>query len=101
MTAAAPAASTGVARDRASSGYSRIWRMTKRMRLTLNQVRGDVVHAISVLPDIRYGVGPLVGVPVDTGSSPRLTWTLSTAPSQLLQYPTCRESIPLRDGQDR
>ena len=37
MTAAAPTARTGVARDRASSGCSRIWRMTRRMRLALTR----------------------------------------------------------------
>ena len=37
--------------------------MTKRMRLTLIRYVGDAVHAISVLLDIRYGVGPTSGSP--------------------------------------
>ena len=75
MTAAAPTASTGVARDRASSGCSRIWRMTRRMRLALIRYVVMLLMPVSVL-SARLSVASAHGwesglIP---GSTPGLTW---------------------------
>jgi len=70
MTAAAPTARTGVARDRASSGCSRIWRMTRRMRLALTRYVVMLLMPSACSRALVRGVGLRVGVRVDTEPQP-------------------------------
>ena len=71
MTAAAPTASTGTARDRRSRECSRIWRTTIRTRIAL------ITYMLMFMPSacrtapIR-GVSPRAGVRVDTDLHPRV-----------------------------
>ena len=68
--AAQPTASTGVARDRASSGCSRIWRMTIRMRIALIRYMVMLFMPSACPPAPVRGVGPRVGVRADTQPQP-------------------------------
>jgi hypothetical protein len=66
MTAAAATASTGVAGDRASGGCSRIWRMTRKMRLALIRYVVMLLIPSACLRGLVGGGGSRVGVRVDT-----------------------------------
>ena len=62
MTAAAATANTGTARSRASSECSRIWRMTRRMRLALTRYVVMLLMPSACLRALVRGVGMRLGV---------------------------------------